>query len=43
MDGVLFLSHYFFGMRQPALELAGHSVELGLGGKMETSRRVLAD
>ena len=39
----MFLSCQLFGMGLPALELAGHWVELGLSNEMEISGRALAN
>ena len=38
----MFLSFYLFGMGLPALELAGHWVELGLSNETEISGRAFA-
>ena len=43
MCGVVFLSCWLFGMGCPALELAGHCVELGLSVETEISGRALID
>ena len=43
MAEVVFLSCYVIGMGCPALELAGHWVELGLSIEMEISGRALAN
>ena len=39
----MFLSYNLFGMGHPALELAGHWVELGLSVETEISGRALTD
>ena len=41
--GVVFLSCWLTGLGHPALELAGHWVDLGLGVEMEISGRALVD
>ena len=43
MGEVVFLSCWLIGMGCPALELAGHWVELGLSVEKEISGRALAD
>ena len=43
MDEVVFLSCQLFGMGLPALELAGHWVELILSVETEISGRALAN
>ena len=43
MGEVVFLSCYLFGMRHPALELAGPWVELGLSIETEISGRALTN
>ena len=43
MGGAVFLSHWLFGLRRPALECAGSWVDPGLDAKMRTSRRPHSD
>ena len=43
LDEAVFLSCWLFGLRRPALELAGCWVELGLGAEMGTSGRAHAN
>ena len=43
MGGAVFLSHYLFGLRFPAVESAGSWVEPGLGVELWTFEIALSD